>query len=399
MIKVSELLRRHTADDLNRSAEEYFARITDPTYLLAKPFADPREAARVMIAFGTLLQGLRLSPGMRIVDFGAGPCWLSHLLTQMGHAVCAVDVSLSALGIGQERYRQHPPFGTPPAPEFLVYDGRRIPLPDASVDRVVCFDAFHHVPNPEEALAEMARVLKADGIAGFAEPGPDHSLSPEAQAEMETHAVLENDIVIEDIWAQAQKAGFQHLELATASMEPTRLGWPDYQRFLAGPSVVDGAVVASVRYYARAGRLFFLHKEEGLPDSTHPDKLGADLSVTAPLGLRVAQGEPFVAAVRARNNSGAVWLPHSAFRGAVHLGVGLQERPGGREDPNYFRASLTPGDGVPVRPGEEVAFDVRIPSPGPGSWDLTFDLVSEDVAWFASSGSRTVTLRIEVAPA
>jgi len=399
MIRVGELLRRYTAEDLNRQAEEYFAKITDPTYLLAKPFADPREAARVMMAFGALLQGLRLSNGMRIVDFGAGPCWLSHLLTQMGHAVCAVDVSPSALGIGRERYRQHPPFGTPPAPEFLVYDGRRIPLPDASADRVVCFDAFHHVPNPQEALAEMARVLKADGIAGFAEPGPDHSSSPEAQAEMEAHTVLENDVVIEDIWAQAQSVGFRHLELATASMEPTRLGWPDYQRFLAGPSVVDGAVVASVRYYARAGRLFFLHKEEGLPDSTHADRLGVDLSVKAPEGPRLSGGEPLVAAVRARNNSGAVWLPHSAFRGAVHLGVGLEERPSGRKDPNYFRANLTPGDGVPVRPGEEVAFEVRIPSPGPGSWKLTFDLVSEDVAWFASNGSRTVTLLLEVAPA
>lgn len=54
------------------SAEQYFARLRDTRYLLAKPFASPEEAPGLMIQFGQLLQGLQLAPGHAVLDFGAG---------------------------------------------------------------------------------------------------------------------------------------------------------------------------------------------------------------------------------------------------------------------------------------------------------------------------------------
>src|SRR4029077_2535679 len=96
----------------------------------------------------------------------------------------------------------------------LVFDGRRIDLPDASVDRIVSFDAFHHLPNPDEVLREFARVLKPGGIAGFAEPGARHSRSPMSQFEMRTYRVVENDIDVHAIWRTAARCGFRDLEVA-----------------------------------------------------------------------------------------------------------------------------------------------------------------------------------------
>ena len=44
---------------------------------------------------------------------------------------------------------------------MLPFDGHRLELDDESVDRVACNDAFHHVPNPGEVLAEFARACCA----------------------------------------------------------------------------------------------------------------------------------------------------------------------------------------------------------------------------------------------
>lgn len=50
------------------------------------------------------------------------------------------------------------------APAILrVMDARAVDLPDASFDLVYSFHALEHIPAPERALAEMARVLRPGG--------------------------------------------------------------------------------------------------------------------------------------------------------------------------------------------------------------------------------------------
>jgi ubiquinone/menaquinone biosynthesis C-methylase UbiE len=78
-----------------------------------------------------------------------------------------LDVSATALRIGARLFEMHPPVGVRHPPHFMHFDGHRIPLDDASVDRIVCFDAFHQLANPDAILTEMARVLAPGGIAGF----------------------------------------------------------------------------------------------------------------------------------------------------------------------------------------------------------------------------------------
>lgn len=137
---------------------------------------------------------------MNVLDFGASTCWTTRCLTQLGCAVTAVDVSATALAIGRELFRVLPLVGARPEPTFLVFDGRHIDLPDESVERIACVDAFHHVPNPAEVLAELGRVLRPGGIAGFSEPGPNHSKAAHSQFEMKNFTVVENDVVMADIW-------------------------------------------------------------------------------------------------------------------------------------------------------------------------------------------------------
>ncbi|MEO8847803.1 MAG: class I SAM-dependent methyltransferase [Casimicrobiaceae bacterium] len=55
---------------------------------------------------------------------------------------------------------------------FAEFGAQSIPLPDASVDVVLMFKSLHHVPlaQLDEALGEIARVLRPGGQAYFSEP-------------------------------------------------------------------------------------------------------------------------------------------------------------------------------------------------------------------------------------
>jgi ubiquinone/menaquinone biosynthesis C-methylase UbiE len=57
-------------------------------------------------------------------------------------------------------------------------DAEALPFDDASFDLVTCRLAFHHFPNPRQAIAEFARVLKPGGVLGFS----DNIVVPDKQA-------------------------------------------------------------------------------------------------------------------------------------------------------------------------------------------------------------------------
>jgi ubiquinone/menaquinone biosynthesis C-methylase UbiE len=47
--------------------------------------------------------------------------------------------------------------------EFQVADGNRLPFPNASFDFVMCNSVLHHLAEPQNLLAEMARLVKPTG--------------------------------------------------------------------------------------------------------------------------------------------------------------------------------------------------------------------------------------------
>jgi len=55
--------------------------------------------------------------------------------------------------------------------EGCVADASRLPFPDASFDAVLASHMLYHIPDPRDALAEIARVLGANGIAAIATNG------------------------------------------------------------------------------------------------------------------------------------------------------------------------------------------------------------------------------------
>lgn len=392
-IDVRKLIAETPIDELNRMAEAYFASLTDWEDHLAKPFSRADDAPQLLINLGVTLQGLKLTPGMTVLEYGAGTGWLSRFLAQLGCRTILMDVSPTALQIARELFARQPPIGERPEPRFLVYDGRHIDLPDASVDRIVCFDAFHHAPNPDEVLREFGRILKPGGIAAFAEPGPMHSKTAQSQYEMRTYGVVENDIDIHAIWATAQRLGFATMSIAAFNVPPFRLSPAEFEDLLAAGDAYARWAEAT-RSYLRDARNFVLRKAGSEEiDSRHSDGLRAALEASLESGS-VRAGQPIPVRVVVSNLGRANWLPSNELYGGVLLGGHLYAADGRLLRFDYAWQALDRA----LAPGEETIVSFELPALDAGDYLVELDCVANKVTWFAQTGSSPARIALRVQP-
>lgn len=399
LVDVKALMARYTVEELCASADAYFrafeAKEMAHRALLAKPFGSPQEASNLLVRFSNVLMGMNLYPGMTVLDFGSGSCWTSAFLVEMGINVISLDVSKTALNFGRER-RARGYFNQDATHDFLHFDGRAIALPDDSVDRILVFDSFHHVPNPEQILGEMSRVLKQGGIVGFCEPGPNHSKSPEAQAEMANYTVIENDIILGDIHQAAMKAGFSTLTVAVASLWPLMT---DYKSYLelgttsSGP--LNSEFLTMVAAQLRSNTIFFLAKGKAeIKDSRNAAGLVADIQpVTA--CLEVVENQDFGIDLDVGNTSESVWLPSGGKQAAVNVGghVFLANEHGRGQSLRELRSALA---SEPTLPGNRRRARLAVGGLPVGKYVIEIDLVSELVCWFSWNGSPKAVVNIDV---
>ncbi|MBK5258701.1 MAG: methyltransferase domain-containing protein [Thermoanaerobaculia bacterium] len=390
-IDVEQLMAQTSIEEWNRRAEEYFAGLTNWDHHLSKPFNTPDETPALLINLAVLIQGLRLIPGQTVLEFGAGTGWLSRMLTQLGCRVILLDVSESALRIAKATYDRIAIIGDRPAPSFLLFDGRTIELPDGSVDRIVSFDAFHHAPNPADVLSEFGRVLAPGGVAGFVEPGPNHSQTAQSQFEMRTYGVLENNIHLPALWRAAQYAGFTDVKVAALNIPPFHLSLSEYDDFLQG-GATSARWADRTREFLRDVRNFFLIKGSGeAPDSRRAAGLRANITI-GKFEQPVAH-QPFRFHAEVTNIGTATWLPSTEAAGGVWLGCHLYDANGTLRDLEYGQFPISPTSLGPDQ-SSEVTGELRgLPA---GEYRIEFDCVAAHVTWLAQVGSRTANLTIVV---
>jgi len=114
----------------------------------------------------------RLKPGSLLdVGCGTGALLEQVRLTDAGIELHGIDLSPAMLAVARQCLGS--------AADLQVADAEALPLPDGSVDAVVCVDSFHHYPRPDVALAEMRRVLRGCGeliVAEWRLPPPVRQL-------------------------------------------------------------------------------------------------------------------------------------------------------------------------------------------------------------------------------
>ena len=101
------------------------------------------------------------------IGFGSGlnVPWYPESVTR----VLAVEPSMAARRLATSRIE-----ASPTQVDFLGFDGQDLPLPDDSVDAVLCTFTLCTIDDPNRALAEVVRVLRPGGAFHFAE----HGLAP-----------------------------------------------------------------------------------------------------------------------------------------------------------------------------------------------------------------------------
>ena len=98
------------------------------------------------------------------LDLGSGVAYGTAIIaTAPSVAFCvAFDISSRALAFGKNTYREKM--------SFIAGDAGALPFSESSVDSIICLEAIEHVPHPEKALGEMARILRPEGSLVISTP-------------------------------------------------------------------------------------------------------------------------------------------------------------------------------------------------------------------------------------
>ncbi len=113
--------------------------------------------------------GMSRVGGSLILDIGAGQGASSAVLAEQGARVIAGDLCADLLIRAQE-------FCRGAAVELVQLAAEALPFPSNMFDGVVLFDVLEHVAAPDQAVAELARVIRPGGWI-FIEFTPYHSLA------------------------------------------------------------------------------------------------------------------------------------------------------------------------------------------------------------------------------
>lgn len=395
-VDVAKLIAAFSADEHAARANEYFKGIGDPwVHHLKKPFQSPEDARVTMAGLAAILSMGKIRPGDVVVDFGCGTGWLTAALALMRCRPIGLDVSAEALRIAAIYTDSLPSLRDLPIKYAVT--GRTLPLPDASVDKVICFDAFHHVGDQDATISEFARVLRPGGSVLFHEPGPDHSRSEVAQMEMRKFAVIENDIVLDEMWETARGVGFTEMRMAIYTDRPLLVEATDFDGLVGGRGTPKRLAELGRDLLAHtSGNRVFSFKKAGLDgfgietDSRSTTDLSGAISLMS-VGRSTAPNSVLVR-VRVKNTGRNWWRPSGEDDGSVNLAARLVRSSGEMIDLNRVFFS-----DAPVYPGdvEEVEFPIAIPDAHEQAARIDVDLVSEMVAWFPDIGHNGLSLPIE----
>jgi len=119
------------------------------------------------------LKRLRLKPGARALDLGCGEGRHVHALYYGAKMhVVGVDLSFDDVVKARQGFEHAPDLDAPDERAFSLSVGNALKLPfaDGSFDLIVCSEVLEHIPDFEQALSEITRILKPGGQLAITVP-------------------------------------------------------------------------------------------------------------------------------------------------------------------------------------------------------------------------------------
>jgi SAM-dependent methyltransferase len=100
--------------------------------------------------------------GAKILDLGAGNCWMSHRLARAGYSMVGVDLLTNSYdGLGAaDHYQKHLPKRLPRFQAELEH----LPFQDQQFDAAIFNASFHYAEDACAAFAEALRCVRSDGL-------------------------------------------------------------------------------------------------------------------------------------------------------------------------------------------------------------------------------------------
>lgn len=93
------------------------------------------------------------------LDFGSGPGYFTLPLAKHLKKIYALDISKEMLDICRRRAMSASLANI----EYLVSDGRIIPIPELEIDTILLANVFHEISDIEKTMLEFRRILKPTG--------------------------------------------------------------------------------------------------------------------------------------------------------------------------------------------------------------------------------------------
>jgi SAM-dependent methyltransferase len=114
-----------------------------------------------------LIQAASIAPGHAVLDVCCGTGLVAQAAAGQGASVTGIDISEDMIAMAKAKGF---------VCQFQVGDAEALPFGDGHFDRVICNFGLYHLPEPDRAIAEAARVSRPDGVYAFTTwRGPDAS--------------------------------------------------------------------------------------------------------------------------------------------------------------------------------------------------------------------------------
>lgn len=103
--------------------------------------------------FRAITDAIRFGPADVVIDIGGGTGRIAQFFVSKVRKIIVIDPSEKMV----EQCKKHPGI------TCVVARAEKLPLPDASADKIILIDAFHHISDQPGAMREMKRILAKNG--------------------------------------------------------------------------------------------------------------------------------------------------------------------------------------------------------------------------------------------
>jgi len=255
--------------------------------------------------------------GRRTLDVACGEGYGSALLASVAASVVGVDVAGDVVAHASERYRDRHNL------RFEVGSAAKLPLADASVDAVVSFETIEHLTRDDQPrmIAEIARVLTADGVLVLSAPNPvEYSRKRAYHNPFHLHEPAREEIdAMLAHWFAARRWYRQRRYFGSALWSEDARG-AQYEAWQGSESGAAAAVLPEAMY----GLVIASRREETLPPVRVSLSLFSDASESELVRLDATAAEALRLDALLAQRDGELRALTERFQDAEHHVAGLE---------------------------------------------------------------------------